>query len=111
MSSIAPKPIIKDALQTWRVAPGMTYALVLDVEQNIWIVESCPVGTQFWTVEQAAQLSQGSRTRAALQEAVRAGRLLQKETTTALNYAMQQEHKSTETVLSWLEEHRSLLSA
>lgn len=87
MSSIAPKPIIKDALQTWRVMPGMTYALVLDIEQKVWIVESCPAGTHFWTVEQATQLSQGIRTRAALQEAIRAGRLLEKETRTALAYA------------------------
>lgn len=111
MSSIAPKPIIKDALQTWRVMPGMTYALVLDIEQNIWIVESCPAGTQFWTVEQAAQLSHGSRTRAALQEAVRAGRLLAKETATAMNYAKSQTEATDETVLSWLESHRPLLSA
>jgi hypothetical protein len=64
----------------------MVYALVTDVERNVWIVESCPAGTYFWTVEQAAQLSHGVRTRAALHEAVREGQLLEMENQKVQNY-------------------------
>ena len=32
----------------------MTFALVEDVEKRLWVVESCPAGTQFWTVAQAS---------------------------------------------------------
>lgn len=77
MSSLSPKPIIAHVYRRWRVPPGLTFALVQDVERRIWVVESCPVGTQFWTVEQAAQLPQGLRTRRVLQEAIRAGRRLE----------------------------------
>jgi len=87
MNTITRKPIIAEVHQTWRVAPGMVYALAVDVERNIWIVESCPVGTHFWTVQEAKELPQGCRTRAALQEAVREGVLLEKETQTAIQYA------------------------
>jgi hypothetical protein len=111
MSRIAPKPIIADVLQTWRVPQGMVYSLVADVEQNVWIVESCPAGTHFWTVEQATQLPQGSRTRAALQEAVRLGRLLEKETRVARAYGQQTAKAGAETVLSWLENPRSPIPA
>jgi hypothetical protein len=55
----------------------MTFALVEDIEQHVWIVESCPAGTQFWTIAQAAELPQGTRTRSALQAAVREGRRLE----------------------------------
>lgn len=111
MSRIAPKPIIADVLQTWRVPQGMIYSLVADVEQNVWIVESCPAGTHFWTVEQAAQLAQGSRTRATLQEAVRQGRLLEKETRVARAYGKPTVKMDKETVLSWLENTRSPIPA
>ncbi len=111
MSRIAPKPIIADVLQTWRVPQGMIYSLVADVEQNVWIVETCPAGTHFWTVEQAAQLPQGSRTRATLQEAVRQGRLLEKETRVARAYGKKAAKMDKETVLSWLENTRSPIPA
>lgn len=78
MSRIAPKPIIARTLQTWRVPPGMTFALVEDIERCLWIVESCPAGTHFWTLDQAEKLALGSRTRDALQAALRAGRELEK---------------------------------
>ncbi len=73
MSLLSPKPIIAHVVRPWRVPPGLTYALVQDVQKRVWIVESCPAGTHFWTLEQAAQLPQGARTRRALQEALRLG--------------------------------------
>jgi hypothetical protein len=77
MSSLSPKPVIAHTVRTWRVHPGMTFALVEDIEADLWIVESCPAGTHFWTVAQAAELPQGARTRSALREAVREGRRLE----------------------------------
>jgi hypothetical protein len=73
-----PKPIIANVLRTLRVPPGMIYALVTDMEQNLWVVESCPAGTRFWTLEQAADLSQGPRTHRALQEILNLGRTTQR---------------------------------
>jgi hypothetical protein len=73
-----PKPIIAQVLRTLRVPPGMIYALVADMEQNLWVVESCPAGTRFWTLEQAADLSQGPRTHRALQEILNLGRTMQR---------------------------------
>ena len=70
MSRIAPKPVISQVVRTWCVQPGMTLAVAEDNQGRLWIEESCPVGTHFWTVEQAAELSLGCRTQAALQEAV-----------------------------------------
>jgi len=52
----------------------MTFALVRDIEGQIWIVESCPVGTRFWTPEQAAELPQGRQTGSILQAALRGAR-------------------------------------
>ncbi|MCW3097743.1 MAG: hypothetical protein JWL77_3361 [Chthonomonadaceae bacterium] len=72
-----PKPIIAQVLRTLRVPPGMIYALVADMEQNLWVVESCPAGTRFWTLEQAADLSQGPRTHRALQDILNLGRTMQ----------------------------------
>ena len=74
-----PKPIIAQVLRSLRVPPGMIYALVNDIEQNLWVVESCPAGTRFWTLEQAAELSQGPRTHRALQEILNLGRTLQRK--------------------------------
>lgn len=75
---VTPKPIIAQVLRTLRVPPGMIYALVTDIEQNLWVVESCPAGTRFWTLEQAADLSQGPRTHRALQEILNLGRTTQR---------------------------------
>ena len=74
-----PKPIIAQVLRSLRVPPGMIYALVNDIEQNLWVVESCPAGTHFWTLEQAAELSQGPRTHRALQEILNLGRTVQRK--------------------------------
>lgn len=73
MSRIAPKPIIARVAQTWDVPPGMKIALVEDVEKRVWIVESCPAGTHFWTLEQTHSLPQSGRTGHALRAAVAAG--------------------------------------
>ena len=75
---VTPKPIIAQVLRSLRVPPGMVYALVNDLEQNLWVVESCPAGTRFWTLEQAADLSQGPRTHRALQEILNLGRATQR---------------------------------
>lgn len=77
-----PKPIIAQVLKSLRVPPGMIYALVADLEQNLWIVESCPAGTRFWTLEQAAELSHGPRTHRALQEILNLGRAAQRKSET-----------------------------
>jgi hypothetical protein len=74
-----PKPIIAQVLKSLRVPPGMIYALVADLEQNLWVVESCPAGTRFWTLEQAAELSYGTRTHRALQEILNLGRTTQRK--------------------------------
>ena len=71
MSRIAPRPIIAQVAQTWRLPTGLTFALVRDIEGRIWIVESCPAGTRFWTPEQAAQLPQGRQTGSVIQAALR----------------------------------------
>ena len=71
MSLISPKPIIARTHRTWRVPVGMVIALVEDMEHRLWIVESCPAGTQFWTPEQAAELKPGTHSRSAIHEAIR----------------------------------------
>ncbi|HZO88688.1 MAG TPA: hypothetical protein VFB38_10155 [Chthonomonadaceae bacterium] len=77
MSQIAPKPIIAQVIRTWQVPPGLKFALVKDVEGRIWAVESCPVGTHFWTVAQVAELPRGARTRRVLEEVARVGQRLE----------------------------------
>lgn len=77
MNALSPKPEIARVVHQWNVVPGMTFSVVEDTEKNIWIAEACPVGTHYWTLEQAAELPQGTRTRAALQQAIRAGLRLQ----------------------------------
>ncbi len=71
---VSSKPIINQVLRSLRVPPGMTYALVEDIERKLWVVESCPAGTHFWTLEQAAELPQGPRTHRALSEILNLGR-------------------------------------
>ncbi len=73
MSRIAPKPIISQIVRTWDIQPGLTFAVVEDIDGHLWIEESCPVGTHYWTVEQAAALPAGIRTQRALDEAVALG--------------------------------------
>jgi hypothetical protein len=76
MKTMSPQPIIARVLRRWSVPPGLTFALVQDVEKQVWVVESCPVGTHFWTVSQAEELPRGVRTRRVLEEAVRLGQRL-----------------------------------
>ncbi len=76
MSSLSPKPIITHMHHAWKVSPGMTFAVVEDIERRVWIVESCPVGTRYWNLEQAAALKMGAHTRAAWHAAVETGRRL-----------------------------------
>ena len=73
MNAISPKPLIAEVLQTWRIAPGMTFALISDYERRLWVQESCPVGSHFWTLEQAESLILGERTRTALKELIAVG--------------------------------------
>jgi hypothetical protein len=70
MSRIAPKPVISQIIRKWSIEPGLTFAVAEDVDGRLWVEESCPVGTHYWTVEQAAQLATGCRSERALQEAV-----------------------------------------
>lgn len=72
-----PKPAIDRIVSTWTVEPGMEFALVIDVDRRVWIRQSCPVGTHFWTVGQAAELAFGIGAGAALLEAIRAGQRLE----------------------------------
>ncbi|HLK56854.1 MAG TPA: hypothetical protein VKU00_09830 [Chthonomonadaceae bacterium] len=90
MSLISPKPIIARTHQTWRIPPGMVIALIEDLEHRLWVVETCPAGTQFWTLEQAADLELGTHTRGALQEAVRLGRQVQQAQAIASRRATRQ---------------------
>lgn len=76
MSRITPKPIIARVAQTWEAGMGMKIALVEDMERNVWVVESCPAGTHFWTLAQAQDLIHGGRTGQALRTAVTMGRAL-----------------------------------
>ena len=74
MNTITRKPVILQVIRTWRLEMGMSYSVVEDVQGDVWVVESCPAGTYFWTVAQAAQLPHGRNTRAALRGAVELGR-------------------------------------
>jgi hypothetical protein len=79
LNTISSKPILTRFVQSWHVSPGMVFAVAIDTQRQIWIVESTPVGAYFWTVEQAMELPQGMRTRRALRAAIRLGRRLQEE--------------------------------
>ncbi len=73
MSRIAPKPVISQVVRTWKLQPELTVAVVEDMDGGLWIEEKCPVGTQYWTIEQAAELAVGTRSGRALDEAVMLG--------------------------------------
>lgn len=74
MSRLFAKPIIDCVLKTWRLEPGMIYALVEDLRGDVWIVESCPAGTHFWTLDQAQALASRTVTGRVLHNAIRMGR-------------------------------------
>ena len=77
MSLLSPKPIIARVYRSWRILPGFMLALVEDLERCLWVVESCPAGTQCWTMAQASTLILGPRTHHALAEAVNMGRRIE----------------------------------
>jgi hypothetical protein len=79
VSRLSPKPIIAQVHRTWHLPVGMSFSLVEDLERRVWIVQSCPIGTHVWTVEQAAILPRGAQTRRALREAVTLGRELERQ--------------------------------
>lgn len=79
LKTLSPKPIITRVVRSWAVQPGMVFAVAEDIDRQVWIVESTPVGTHCWTVQQAAELPQGVRTRHALREALRLGFRLEEE--------------------------------
>lgn len=73
MNVLSPKPLIAEVLQSWRIAPGMTFSLISDVERQLWVQESCPIGSHFWTLNQAEKLIVGERTGTALKELIAVG--------------------------------------
>ena len=73
MNVLSPKPLIAEVLQSWRIAPGMTFSLISDVERQLWVQESCPIGSHFWSLEQAQNLIVGERTGTALRELIEVG--------------------------------------
>lgn len=78
MSSFSPNPTIARILRQWDTSMELSFLLVEDTLKRLWIVETCPTGTCFWTVAQAAKLPRGERTRMALYEAVQIGRRLER---------------------------------
>jgi hypothetical protein len=70
MNRIAPKPVISQIVRTWNIQPGMSFTVAEDVNGRLWIEESCPIGSHYWSVEQAAELTDHTRTGVALAEAV-----------------------------------------
>lgn len=70
MSSISPTPRIAREIQSWQAPMEMSFTLAEDWEGRLWIVQSCPVGSWTWSLEQAASLPLGSRTQGALKKAL-----------------------------------------
>ncbi len=77
MRSISPRPVIVRNHKTWSITPGMSYTVSEDVNGIIWVAESCPAGTQFWTPEQVEMLSGGERTGDPIEAAATYGKQLQ----------------------------------
>jgi hypothetical protein len=55
----------------------MSFAVAQDIDNRVWIVETCPAGTQFWSLSQAAMLTGGEKTGDPLEAAISLGRSLQ----------------------------------
>ena len=109
MRTLSPKPLIAEILQTWRIAPGMSFALISDVERRLWVQESCPVGSHFWTLEQADELVLGDRTQGALRELITAGREYESREFGKLAFQSAQpttEHKSRRSEMLHLDNQR-----
>lgn len=56
------RSLIVAVRKTWRVNPGMVYALVKIHDGTLKLVQSCPAGTQYWNVDDAEALLTGERT-------------------------------------------------
>ena len=109
MRTLSPKPLIAEILQTWRVAPGMSFALISDVERQLWVQESCPVGSHFWTLEQAEELVLGDRTQGAMRDLITAGREYESREFGKLAFQSAQsttEHKSRRSEMLHLDNQR-----
>ncbi|HEV2473247.1 MAG TPA: hypothetical protein VGS41_11310 [Chthonomonadales bacterium] len=63
--------MIARIIREWSIPPQMSIELVEDIEGAIWIHEVTPVGSHFWTVEQARELKGGAATGGPLAEAIR----------------------------------------
>jgi hypothetical protein len=55
----------------------MSFSVAQDIEDRVWIVETCPAGTQFWSISQAGMLTGGEKTGDPLESAIALGRSLQ----------------------------------
>ncbi len=77
MRSVSPRPVVVRIHHTWSITPGMSFSVAQDIDNRVWIVETCPAGTQFWTISQAAMLTGGEKTGDPLEAAISLGRTLQ----------------------------------
>ncbi len=55
----------------------MTIALVVDADRGVGVLQVCPVGTHFWSIEQAERLASDTRTGIVMREAALQGKALQ----------------------------------
>jgi hypothetical protein len=55
----------------------MSFSVAQDIDNRVWIVETCPAGTQFWTISQAAMLTGGEKTGDPLEAAISFGKSMQ----------------------------------
>ncbi len=77
MRSVSPRPVVVRVHQTWSITPGMSFSVAQDIDNRVWIVETCPAGTQFWTISQAGMLTGGEKTGDPLEAAIALGGTLQ----------------------------------
>ena len=77
MNSISPRPVVVRTHKIWEVTPGMSFSVAEDINRNVWVVEACPAGTQFWNLAQASMLTGGEKTGDPLAAAIKFGAALQ----------------------------------
>ena len=65
-------PSIHQVLATYELPMRTVVSLVEDMDAHLWVIESCPVGTKFWTVHQAKALDIPGKVGNAIRMAVRA---------------------------------------
>ncbi len=56
------RSLIVAVRKTWRVNPGMVYALVKIHDGSLKVVQSCPAGTMFWELDEVEGLLTGPKT-------------------------------------------------